>query len=350
MGRFQPATRKMARLRLANIGPSGSGKTWTSLAIASEIAQRLGKGRVAVIDSERGSASLYSDRFTFDACELTSFAPRTYIDAIYDAEQAGYDVVVIDSLSHAWFGKDGALEMVDKIAAKSRSGNSYMAWRDVTPEHNALVDAILQTRMHVITTMRTKTETVLETVNGKQVPRKVGLAPIQREGMEYEFTVVADLDFSGWWTVTKSRISALAEARLARNDLRGIVTPIVEFLSTGTPAAAAPGVARPAPPPPPSGTDGYPGEPPPPTDRPARPAPPVDGPVPPDPEGTEPLTRGEFTWLVERIKAAKTEAEVDAAAREANVYKRARRMAPEQWNTLATVAKVRREQIAKEAA
>lgn len=205
---FQKATKKQARLRLALIGPSGSGKTFTALRVASG----LGK-RIAVIDSERGSAAKYADRFEFDAVELETFSPQTYIEAIKAADGAGYDVLIIDSLSHAWSGKDGALEMVDKAAARSKSGNSFAAWREVTPHHHALVDAILRSRCHVIATMRAKTEWVLEEdpVTKRKTPRKLGLAPVQRDGLEYEFDVVGDLD-DAKLAITKSRCPSLTKA------------------------------------------------------------------------------------------------------------------------------------------
>ena len=123
---FQKATKRQAKLRMALIGPSGSGKTFTALTLATALGKRVG-----VIDTEHGSASKYADRFAFDCLNLTSFSPGTYVEAIAAAAAAGFDVLIIDSLSHAWSGKDGALEQVDKKAAASRSGNSFTAWRDV---------------------------------------------------------------------------------------------------------------------------------------------------------------------------------------------------------------------------
>lgn len=203
---FQKATKKKAKLRLALIGPSGSGKTFSALAIATGLGEKI-----ALIDTEHGSASKYSDRFNFDVLELTSFAPERYIEGIKDAAQAGYDVLIIDSLSHAWAGKDGILEFVDKRAKASDTGNSFGAWRDATPKHNALVEAILAAPMDLIVTVRSKTEYVLEKNDkGKTVPRKVGLQPVQRDGLEYEFDVVGDMKIEGNdLVVSKSRCSAL---------------------------------------------------------------------------------------------------------------------------------------------
>jgi hypothetical protein len=237
---FVKASKKQAKLRMALIGPSGSGKTYTALQVASHLGSPI-----AVIDTERGSASKYAgtNGFEFDVCELESFHPTQYINAIHEAEAAGYEVLVIDSLSHAWMGKDGALELVDKAAKRSQSQSSFMAWRDVTPLHNALVDAMLQSKMHIIVTMRAKTEYVLETVdrgNKKvQVPRKIGLAPIQRDGLEYEMDVVADMDLDNNFMVSKTRCPQLTGAVInkAGEDLADILKG---WLSDGAPAPVTP--------------------------------------------------------------------------------------------------------------
>jgi DNA polymerase III delta prime subunit len=210
---FKKATRKQSKLRLALLGPSGAGKTYTALALA----KHLGK-RVAVIDSERGSASLYAgDVCDFDVLELENFSPRAYVDAIQAAEREGYDVIVTDSLTHAWSGKGGALEMVDNAAKRTQSRNSYMAWRDVTPEHNALVDAMIGCRAHFIATIRVKTAYELqEDDRGKKAPVKIGMAPIQRDGLEYEFTLVGDLDLQHNLMVSKTRCSVFDGAVINR--------------------------------------------------------------------------------------------------------------------------------------
>jgi hypothetical protein len=168
---FVKATKQEAKLRLAPAGPSGSGKTYTALQIATHLGELI-----ALVDTERGSARKYADLFNFDVLELDSFHPERYIDAVHNAEDAGYTVLILDSLSHAGTGKDGALELVDKaakrLAATYRSGreDSFAAWREVTPLHNALVDAMVQSRLHLIVTMRTKTEYVVETKDGKTAP------------------------------------------------------------------------------------------------------------------------------------------------------------------------------------
>ena len=204
---FEKAKKSQSRLRLALIGPSGSGKTYSALAIASG----LGK-RIAVVDTERGSASKYAGMFAFDTLQLDTFHPQRYVDAITEAEQAGYDVLIIDSLSHAWIGREGALDLVDAAARRSKTGSSFNAWRDVTPLHNAMIDAILRSKCHVIITLRTKTEYVVEKdeKTGRSVPRKVGLAPVQRDGVEYEMDIVAELDLDNILSVSKSRCPELS--------------------------------------------------------------------------------------------------------------------------------------------
>lgn len=245
---FKPATKERAKLRLALIGPSGSGKTWTAL----EVAKTLGD-RVAVIDSERGSASKYSDIFKFDVAELENHSPEQYTKGIKAAEQAGYDVLIIDSLSHAWNGRDGALELVDKAAKRSNSGNNFGAWREVTPMHNALVDAIISAKLHVIATLRVKTEYVVEqNERGKNVPKKIGLAPVQREGVEYEFDVTADMNLEHDLIVSKTRCSAV-DGYIARKpgaEFAGILKAWLEPAANATGVQPAPKPQTPTAPPP----------------------------------------------------------------------------------------------------
>jgi len=239
---FQKATKKSARLRMALMGVAGSGKTYTAL----NIAQHLG-GPVALIDTERGSASKYSDVFEFDVLELESFSPQMYIDAIKAAEEAGYKVLIIDSLSHAWTGKEGALDQVTRATKRSQSGNTFAAWRDVTPMHNQMVDAIISARVHIIATMRSKTEYVQEKNDktGKINVRKVGMAPIQRDGLEYEFDVVADLDQDNNLLVGKTRCPAIAGAVFPKAG-KDIARLLTGWLTDGAPSEGfKPAAARP---------------------------------------------------------------------------------------------------------
>jgi hypothetical protein len=191
---FRKAERKASKLRLALIGPSGSGKTYSALLIA----EGLG-GKIALLDTERGSGSLYSHLVDYDVCEITApFTPQKYIDVIQAAEASGYGTLIVDSLTHCWAGQGGLLDMHDTVTKSSRSGNSFMAWREVTPHHNRLVDTLLQSGMHIIMTLRTKTSyEVQDDGRGKKVPVKIGLAPIFRDGIEYEATLVLDLSING---------------------------------------------------------------------------------------------------------------------------------------------------------
>lgn len=200
--KFTKATRQKARLRLALTGPSGSGKTWGALLLA----QGLG-GKIAVIDTERESASLYSHLTDFDTLNLAApFTPERYIEAIKAAEAAGYDTLIIDSITHEWSGVGGCLEMVDQIARAKYKGNTWSAWNDVTPRHRALLDAILHSPMHVIVTLRSKTETAQTEEGGRKKVVKLGMKAEQRDGFEYEMTVVLDLIHDGnFATATKDR-------------------------------------------------------------------------------------------------------------------------------------------------
>ena len=202
---FQKAERKKSKLRLGISAPSGGGKTYSALLIAYGIAKDWSK--IAVIDTERGSAEFYSDLGEYCLAQLVPpFTPQKYIETIHLAEQSGFEVIVIDSLSHAWTGEGGMLEMQDAVARASKSGNSYTAWREVTPLHNKLVDTILQSSCHIIVTTRSKTEYILQTDDkGKVTPKKVGLSPVFRDGLEYEMTVFFDMSVDHVATTTKDR-------------------------------------------------------------------------------------------------------------------------------------------------
>ncbi|HWQ20236.1 MAG TPA: AAA family ATPase, partial [Methanotrichaceae archaeon] len=198
---FRKAERKQAKLRLGISGTSGSGKTASSLLIAYGITGDWSK--VGLIDTENGSGDLYVGSTIggvligdYNVLTLSApYSPEKYVQAIKLAEEGGMEVVIVDSLTHAWTGAGGILEQKDSAAAASASGNSYVAWRNVTPRHNALVDAMLTSKIHVIATLRAKQEYVQEKdERGKTTIKKVGLAPIQRDGMEYEFTTFLDIE------------------------------------------------------------------------------------------------------------------------------------------------------------
>lgn len=227
---FQRAEKQQARLRLALLGPAGAGKTYTGLTLASHLGDR-----VAVIDTEHGSAAKYADLFAFDTAPLTDFSPESYIGLLGDAAGAGYDVVLIDSLTHEW---KWCLEEVDRVKARNRNPNSFAAWKDITPRHDALTEAILASPCHVVATVRTKMEYVLEEdEKGKKTPRKVGMAPVQRDGLEYEFDLVADMDIENKLVVTKTRCPALA-GEVIRKPGKELADTLKAWLGSGTPAGS----------------------------------------------------------------------------------------------------------------
>ncbi|EMC7898262.1 AAA family ATPase [Acinetobacter baumannii] len=182
---FTKAERKKAKLKLNLNGASGSGKTYSALVLASS----LGK-KIAVIDTENESASLYANEFNFDTLPLKPpYSPERFAGAIHAAYNMGYEVLIIDSASHEWIGTGGCLEINDE-AAKRFKGNTWSAWSETTPRHRKFIDAILQTDMHIITTTRAKTETV-QGEKGKVI--KLGMKAEQREGYEYELAVSLDM-------------------------------------------------------------------------------------------------------------------------------------------------------------
>ena len=203
---FKKAERHQSKLRLALTGTSGSGKTYSAL----QIAQGMG-GKVAVIDTEHGSASLYANRFDFDVAELQ--APYTvdkYVSALQDASKNGYKTIVIDSLTHVWASDGGLLAIKDKLS-ETGAKNSYYAWKSVTPLYNKLIDSVLQSPIHVIATIRSKTDYAVQVDDkGRATPVKIGLAPVQRDGIEYEFTTVLDLSSTHFATASKDRTGLFA--------------------------------------------------------------------------------------------------------------------------------------------
>lgn len=234
MAFFKPASRKKVRGRIAFDGPAGSGKTFTAL----RLAHCLGS-KIAVINTESGAVEKYLGLapdgipWKFDVGYLQDNSPTSYTAAMLEAARAGYEVLIIDSFSHAWAGAGGALELVDKKGgAKFSSG-----WRDVTPMHNRMIEAVLGSPCHIISTLRTKTEYVVEEYtdnNGqrKSAPRRIGMKPIQRDGVEYEFDVVCDLDLTNTLTVTKTRCSAL-RGQVCVMPGAEFFAPLVEWLNEG---------------------------------------------------------------------------------------------------------------------
>lgn len=199
---IRKAERKKAKLRLGLMGSSGSGKTYSAL----QLAFGLG-GKVGLIDTEHGSGELYATMGDYDIIQLEApYTVHKYREAIKAFEDANYGTIIIDSLTHAWAGEGGLLDKQGQLEKSGKFKNSFATWREITPEHNKLIEELLNSPCHIIGTMRSKTEYVLEQNDkGRQVPRKIGLAPVQRDGMEYEFTVVLDISDSHYATATKDR-------------------------------------------------------------------------------------------------------------------------------------------------
>ncbi len=207
MSRFKKAVLEQAKVRVALWGPSGAGKTRTALEIATGLGQKI-----ALIDSEHGRSRQYADRYNFDIVELETFHPDHYVQAIQAAEEEGYDVLIIDSLTHAWSGEGGLLEVHADVVRRNLTKNEFSAWEEVTPIHRRLIEAIVRSSLHVIATMRSKTEYAMEVNDqGKTVIRKVGLGPDQRKNLEYEFDVVGYLDPEHTLTIDKDSSDLLQD-------------------------------------------------------------------------------------------------------------------------------------------
>jgi hypothetical protein len=226
MLQIRKAERKQAKLRLGIAATSGAGKTYGALLIAFGLG-----GKVGMIDTEHGSGDLYAHMGEYDIINIEApYTVTKYLEAIKAFEQTGYSTIIIDSLTHAWAGDGGLLDKQGKIA--DRGTNSFAAWRTITPEHNALVEAQLKSPCHIISTMRSKQDYVLEVNDkGKQTPKKVGLAPVQRDGMEYEFTIMLDIDQNHIATSTKDR-TGLFDGQFFKID-NTIGKKLLEWLNTG---------------------------------------------------------------------------------------------------------------------
>ena len=231
---FQKAEKKGIRLRMALLGPTGSGKTYWMLKILQELSRRNGNHVPAVIDSERGSAKKYADIFPFDVSELLTYEPQKYVQLMREAAEAGYPFLGIDSLSHAWAGTGGLLEQKDRAVEKSTSKNSYTAWGKLTPIQNQMVDTMLDYPGHLVVTMRTKMEYIQlkDDQTNKTRIEKIGLQPIQRDGLEYDFDIIGDINLDHDLLISKSRCP-LVDGKLYRTgDLNLLLDPLCAWLGS----------------------------------------------------------------------------------------------------------------------
>jgi len=194
MSKFKRAVRPVIWTKALLAAPSGGGKTYSALRVATGLKNAIekagGEAKMAFIGSESQRDLIYANEFEYDILQLEApFVPEAYADAVNDAIEEGYKILVIDSLTHEWSGTGGILDIHGKIP-----GNSYTAWAKVTPRHNAFLDAIIESPIHVIATVRGKDEVVLEEVNGKQIPKKVGIGYDQRSNLEFLFNVSFNID------------------------------------------------------------------------------------------------------------------------------------------------------------
>ena len=204
---IRKAKRSATKLRLLLPGPSGSGKTWGAL----QIAKGLG-GKTLVIDTEEGSSNLYDHLHDFDVIDLRPpFTPERYIEAITAAEESGYEVIIVDSVTHCWSGAGGCLELLEDVAKAQFRGNTWSAFSVITPRWRAFVDKLLRSPAHIICTGRSKTETAQVDDHGKKKVAKLGMKLEARDGLEFEFTCVLDLIHDGHYaTVSKDRTGLFA--------------------------------------------------------------------------------------------------------------------------------------------
>jgi hypothetical protein len=195
MAGFKKAVRENIWAKVLTIAPSGGGKSYGALRLAKGLTEALEKDtgveeRIAYIGTEGSRDKYYADEFDYDLLQLKApFTPESFIDAIDEAIDSGYKVIVIDSITHEWTGKGGILEIHSKM-----SGNSYTNWSKLTPRHEKFVDKILDSEAFIIATVRGKDKYVLEEQNGKQVPRKVGVGYQQRDDLEFLFTVALTIE------------------------------------------------------------------------------------------------------------------------------------------------------------
>ncbi|MFT3768013.1 MAG: AAA family ATPase [Minicystis sp.] len=235
------ATRESILLRAGICGPTGSGKTKTGLVIGTRMVERLGLGPLYVIDSENKSSLRYAYsprskqgyRFKHVPMPEDDYSPAAYMAAMDYCESQGAGVILIDSLSHAWNGINGVLEQVDQVTSGSRTKNSFSeGWKAMTPVHNRLIQRILGSSAHVIFTLRAKTDWVIqENERGKREPQKVGLAPVQREGVDYEPDLFFDMTVpDNALIVSKSRCDRLTPGEVVKRPGAEFADVIIEWI------------------------------------------------------------------------------------------------------------------------
>lgn len=231
------AEKRQVKLKLGIQGPSGSGKTLGSLSLVKNL---WPDAKVLLVDTENESASLYADNFNFDTIPLDPpFESARYESCIDYAVDNGYDVLILDSATHQWDGEGGILRRKEELDRRP-GANTWANWALFTPEHTHFIEAIKQAPIHIVATLRSKQDYVLEQNDkGKSKPVKMGMAPIQREGFEYEFTLVFDVQMDHKATVTKNRTGLFGEKVLNLADKK-VAEAIKAWLEAGKPIDVAP--------------------------------------------------------------------------------------------------------------
>lgn len=195
---LRKSSKQKVKIRLGFSAVAGGGKTYSALLVARGMTTW---DKIAVIDTENNSADLYADLGDYNVLPLSSpYSPENYIKAIKTCEDAGMEVIIIDSITHEWDGKGGILEI------QSALGGRYQDWATVTPRHQKFLEAILNSKCHVFTTVRRKQDYSMEKqADGKTVVQKLGLKEVTRDGWEYELTINLEMDTRHNATSTKDR-------------------------------------------------------------------------------------------------------------------------------------------------
>lgn len=226
---IQKATKEQSRLRMAIHGPSGAGKTYSALSIASNLSDKI-----CLVDTETGSASKYGDKFDFDVCEFSGdYHPDKLVEFLNEVPKQGYEVIVIDSLTHFWNGTGGFLELVDAESKRAGKQDTFSAWKKVDPIYKRLVHAIHTCKAHVIITLRAKTEYSRE--NGKV--QKLGLAPEMRDNFQYEMDVEGLLDIDHNLAIGKTRCDTI-DGKVFPKPGKQLAEFLKAWLGSGAPMRA----------------------------------------------------------------------------------------------------------------
>jgi hypothetical protein len=236
------AEKRRVKLKMAVQGPSGSGKTWGALALAKNM---WPAAKICVVDTENESASLYADQFEFDTIPLTPPFTTDRYEACVDAIVAGgYDVAIIDSITHQWDGEGGILRRKEELDQRPGS-NSYTNWSTFTPEHQHFIEVLKQAPIHIIATMRSKQDYILtQNDKGKSKPVKVGMAPVQRDGFDYEFSIVFDVQMDHKANVSKNR-TGLFEGKVLNLADKKVAEELRNWVESGKEVTHTPAPTKP---------------------------------------------------------------------------------------------------------